>query len=154
YALFISGLGSQIITGDRVVGNFIGTDSTGTQAISNDVGIRFGGVSNLLIGGTTPADRNIISGNAYGIYGTDPATGSQIEGNYIGTDVTGTRAIGNTVVGIHVGCTVGGTAQGAGNVISGNNVGIYGGVIQGNLIGTDATGTRALGNATGISAFD
>jgi hypothetical protein len=139
---------------DQVVGNLIGTDPSGTQGIGHSVGVRFDNASNLLIGGTTAAARNIISGNGLGIYGTGTMTGVQIEGNYIGTDLTGTMAIGNTSVGIHTGATIGGTAPGAGNLISGNYVGIYGGIIQGNLIGTDATGKHAVGNFIGISAAD
>lgn len=87
-----------------------------------------------------------------------------VEGNYIGTDVTGTVALGNgRGVGLGSGgtddqvfhTTVGGTAPAARNLISGNGVGILGGgprhVIQGNYIGTDADGTGPLGNtARGI----
>src|SRR5205807_540803 len=86
--------------------------------------------------------------------------------NYVGTDVTGTKALPNTN-GIFLeapGNTVGGTAAGAGNVISGNaQTGIYlsdvlaaasGNVIQGNFIGTDASGTKALGNVLdGVDLF-
>src|SRR5439155_27304515 len=84
-----------------------------------------------------------------------------VEGNYIGTDVTGTKALGNGY-GIFmgaVGTTIGGAASGEGNLISGNQlVGVYmsGGVqnaVQGNTIGTDVTGTKALGNgADGVVA--
>src|SRR5262249_1722477 len=101
--------------------------------------------SDCLIGGTTPAARNIISGNTEGIQ----SAGTLIEGNYIGTDVTGTVAIGNRILGVR-GQTVGGTAPGAGNLISANNIAVEPDLIQGNLIGTDVTGTKALGNATGI----
>jgi hypothetical protein len=145
YAIYVTG------TSDQIVGSFIGTNPTGTQAVGTlSVGIKVDGAPNLLIGGTTATARNIISGNSYGIQGS--GTGIQIQGNYIGTDVTGTRAIGNSQ-GINVGgtCTVGGTFSGTGNLISGNQTGIYGDeLVEGNLIGTDATGTSALGNGTGI----
>jgi hypothetical protein len=146
YGFYITG------TSDLLTGNFIGTDPTGTQMVGGFVGINTSGESALVIGGTTPAARNIISGNAYGI-SDGYSTTTQIEGNYVGTDVTGTKALGNTTLGIISGGTIGGTAQGAGNLVSGNFVGIEGGLIQGNLIGTDATGTLAVGNGTGIRSF-
>ena len=76
---------------------------------------------------------------------------TRIEGNYIGTTVSGTAAAPNTEYGIVVqapGVTVGGTTPGVGNVISGNTVGLSvtvggtGTVVAGNLIGTDATGVQ------------
>lgn len=78
--------------------------------------------------------------------------------NFIGTDVTGTVALGNGRTGIFVdnssGNQIGGLNPGEGNLISGNawdGIAVYGGtsinnVIQGNLIGTDVTGTVAVGN--------
>src|SRR5262249_32101764 len=79
-----------------------------------------------------------------------------VQGNYIGTDVTGTRALGNGtgVFIIEANTRLGGTEDGSGNLISGNRgdgvlIWLFnpGQVIQGNFIGTDCTGTRALGNA-------
>ena len=77
-----------------------------------------------------------------------------IQGNLVGTDLTGTVALGNSfdgiVVGTATGVTVGGSAPGAGNVVSANRWGIVitanGTVVQGNFVGTDAAGTAALGN--------
>jgi hypothetical protein len=93
-----------------------------------------------------------------------PGGGSQILGNYIGTDATGNHAIGNTGNAIsasgnvsgHIGHVIGGSVPGAGNVISGNRGAISlgsgtGHVIQGNFIGTNADGTSALGNVSGIN---
>jgi titin len=140
----------------QIQGNLIGTDVTGTKALGNiAAGINAYGGGGVLIGGTTPAARNIISGNnGGGIVFNDP--GNQVEGNYIGTDITGTLAVGN-FYGIYNQAsgttTIGGTAPGAGNLISGNGTGIFyprDDVIQGNLIGTDWTGTKPLGNSTGI----
>jgi hypothetical protein len=108
-------------------------------------------MDHVTIGGTAANAGNVVSGNrGAGIYLGDAF--GVVQGNRIGTDVTGTRALGNGV-GLYQGdgsVTVGGTAVGAGNVISGNaGDGIqlgYGGVIQGNLIGTDVTGSQPLGN--------
>ena len=99
---------------------------------------------------------NLISGNWTGIKvsGAD----NLIEGNKIGTDITGTVALGNMDWGVVLqeaaDNTVGGSTAGAGNLISGNDEGgvairgiqSVGDVVQGNLIGTDITGTKALGN--------
>ncbi|MDA2929353.1 right-handed parallel beta-helix repeat-containing protein [Acidobacteria bacterium AH-259-O06] len=150
------------VTGTLVQGNLIGTDATGTIALTlgNTNGIRIDGASNITIGGTVGGARNVISGNGFGIVilgGT--TTGILVQGNFIGTDVTGTAALGNSSDGIlaGTGTTIGGTAAGAGNVISGNNgsgVSISSGnLVQGNFIGTDVTGTADLGNSSdGVGA--
>src|SRR5262249_55798103 len=76
-----------------------------------------------------------------------------VEGNFIGTDVTGTRPLGNGDGLFTAGSdTIGGTTPGAGNVISGNfqeGIDNFGGrpPVLGNLIGTDAAGPKPLGNA-------
>ena len=91
--------------GNRVAGNFIGTNVTGTEARPNSIGIVAESPDNT-IGGTAAADRNIISGNGsggsgFGIYVSRVAIGfeggarTSIQGNFIGTDVTGTVAIPN-----------------------------------------------------------
>src|SRR5258705_10108593 len=79
-----------------------------------------------------------------------------VQGNYIGTDVTGTLSLGNINNGVLLetgssGNTIGGTATGAGNLISGNGdfgiaIGTSSNVIQGNFIGTDASGKQPLPN--------
>jgi hypothetical protein len=146
-------------TGNVVLGNLIGTDPTGTRALGNSTGIliRFGALGNT-IGGTAPGAANVISGNGNGgvafSYG---ASGDMVLGNLIGTDITGTQPLGNVGAGLNIdsgtGNTIGGTAPGAGNVISGNGDGISisgsgtsGNVVEGNLIGTDKTGLAPLGN--------
>jgi hypothetical protein len=150
--------------GNVVQGNFIGTDITGAAALGNErdgIFISSGATDNT-VGGTTAAARNIISGNAaIGVILRDAGTSRNVvQGNYIGTDVTGTATVANGDDGVEVvfgasGNTIGGTADGARNVISGNGgSGVFlgfqnasGNVVQGNYIGTDFTGTRALGNA-------
>jgi uncharacterized repeat protein (TIGR01451 family) len=148
-----------------VSGNFIGTDITGSLAVGSGPsgvqpkGVIFTGGSNDTIGGTTPGAGNVISGNSGN--GIDSfvigSSNETIQGNLVGTDVTGTKPLGNGADGIYVtGPTtvlIGGTSPGAGNVVANNgNIGIdtfskavnY--TIQGNLIGTDVTGTVAMGN--------
>jgi hypothetical protein len=156
-------VGVEISTGSNnvVLGNYIGTDITGTHALGNGGGVIIGGSDNL-IGGTTAEARNLISGNTGGgiqiinSYHGSGGHANRIQGNYIGTDITGTHALGNDDgVTITAGAdnVIGGTEAGAGNLISGNrSTGVavldnqIGNVIQGNLIGTDATGTLPLGN--------
>jgi hypothetical protein len=148
--------------GSTLRGNFVGTDPTGTVAKSNSAGVLLH--AGDVVGGTSPGDRNLISGNGaccngMGIAGS--GVGALIQGNLIGTDVTGTKAIpnGHGIALDGPGVTIGGTAAGAGNVVSGNVNGIdfsgdsSGVVLQGNRIGTTADGTGSLGNTGwGITA--
>jgi|GEM_PF-1783920 len=148
-------LGSAIVQG-----NLIGTTADGTQPLANgSYGIQVGGdgTKTITIGGTTTAARNVISANYQGI---QVDTTAQIQGNFIGTDADGARPLPNLGAGVSLdggNSIVGGTASGAGNLISGNGgngvrVGGYyayqgnNNVLQGNLIGTDVTGTLALPN--------
>ncbi|MBK7934610.1 MAG: VCBS repeat-containing protein [Acidobacteria bacterium] len=145
-----------------VQGNIIGLQNNGIDLLGNNgTGINASVGEAEIIGGTNAAARNMISGNGNGISVNDSAT---IQGNYIGTDVSGTLDRGNTGTGISMNVSlnnlIGGTAIGAGNLISGNGQeGILIGnsdsnTIQGNLIGTQADGTSPLGNGDiGISVF-
>jgi hypothetical protein len=141
-------------------GNFIGTDVTGTKTGNGQGFVIENGATGNIIGGTTPAARNLICTRLLLITGA-ATSGNIVEGNYIGTDVTGTKAIPNACVGVYISLssnnTIGGTTAGAGNLISGNlgSAGIVidtanGNKIQGNYIGTDVTGTKAIGNWDGI----
>src|SRR5262249_12676173 len=144
-----------------VQGNFIGTDATGTIALGNgpgNDGVNLSGGSDVTIGGTVPEARNVISGNYYGVLLQDFSSGAHVQGNYIGTDLTGTRPLGTTagVWDAGQGDMIGGSAPGAGNLISGNRgagVVIDGSrdIASGNWIGTDASGTQPLGNTVGVS---
>ncbi len=142
--------------GAVVMGNLIGTNAAGTTPIpgvpAGAAGVVVLGGSNVTIGGTTVAHRNVISGlPKYGIYFSSGA--ATIQGNYIGTDVTGTQRLGN-LNGINI---FSGTLLIKGNVIAANATGIgsfdSGAVIQGNFIGTDETATIDLGN-TGEGIFN
>ncbi len=155
---------TETAVANEVLGNFIGTDATGTAGLGNFAdGIRVeGGASSNRIGGADPGARNVISANAWcGIWVGSPA--NSILGNYIGTDASGTQALGNTKTGITLSGAqnfVGGAAPGEGNVISANgshgiglnNANAFQNEVLGNFIGTARDGTAGLGNlANGIS---
>lgn len=161
-ALFTSaGVTLDTCSGAVVAGNFIGLDVTGTNVLFNDIaGLRLRNASTNTIGGLIPTSANIISGNDGSglVIDSGTAGGNRIQGNFIGTDATKTRALGNAEEGIDInggaGNIIGGSEPGAGNVIAGNGAqGIeifsssqVGNVVQGNFIGTDRTATLALGN--------
>ncbi len=151
--------------GATIQGNHIGTNAAGTAALGNDLGIFVNFSSNNTIGGTTAGARNVISGNIGGnitVNGLD-ATGNILQGNYIGTDVTGTVALesGRALQILDApGNTIGGIQSGAGNLISGNGNGILidgptasGNIVQGNILGTDVTGTAPFGNGGAAIRF-
>ena len=109
--------------------------------------------------GSTTIRGLVINGAGAGIWLSRGAAGSIIEGNFIGTDISGTMDLGNSsgISSLAQNVTIGGTAPGARNLISGNSSGVRigrttdpafgaGSVIQGNLIGTDISGTMDLGN--------
>ncbi|HLO49799.1 MAG TPA: S8 family serine peptidase, partial [Kamptonema sp.] len=152
-------------TNNIIIGNYIGTDVTGTKDLdssTNGIGVGIRSGFNNIVGGTNTVSRNIISGNNVGVHIDNKATNNLVQGNYIGTDITGTQPIGNLYgVGISgvsgisevSNNTIGGATDGARNIISGNNsmsiiVGpaATGTKVQGNYIGTDVTGTKNLGN--------
>jgi titin len=161
-------------SGITIQGNFIGTDVSGTKGLGNGgSGIVDGGSSSNIIGGTTGSARNVISANrSAGVQLIQPNL-DVVEGNYIGTDVTGTKALGNGQdgsAGVFIQLidpdrpannTIGGTTSNARNVISGNladgidiawyppanpPVPVTHDIVEGNFIGTDASGANALGN--------
>ena len=156
--------------GNVIQGNWIGLSAAGTNAVPNDhggVGIFYGANFNV-IGGTTSAARNVISGNtSQGVsIGYSPTYGNIVEGNYIGLNPAGTVAIPNTESGVDIfnanSNVIGGTTDGAGNVISGNdqdgvliqNSGTVGNVVLGNIIGLNAAGTAAVSNTwSGVEVY-
>jgi|GEM_PF-3399666 len=174
----VSGPGSRY---NVVLGNLIGTDVSGLSALSNYQGVVIADASQNQIGVMWPGMGNVISGNQ--VAGVEVAgAGSQfnvIQGNRIGTDVSGLSALPNYQGIVILGSSrnlIGGTLPGMGNVISGNSsVGIQifnaatikatpplgdqldvasENVIQGNFIGTTPDGQGRLGNAQGIFVND
>ncbi len=117
----INGGGNNII--ER---NFIGTDISGTISLGNSQNGILITSGQHTIGGTSASARNLISGNgSAGIRLNDStAIGCLIQGNFIGTTVSGTSALGNTGDGIDIfnasNNTIGGSTAGAGNTIAFN----------------------------------
>ncbi|HEV3083402.1 MAG TPA: hypothetical protein VGY66_26700, partial [Gemmataceae bacterium] len=167
------GLFGSSAKGNLVVGNRIGTTADGSAGLTNGgiggVTIESGATNNT-IGGTAAGAGNVISGNKYSSSGVEISdtgtTGNLVEGNAIGANAAGTAALANGSYGVFIWAgatnnTIGGTAAGTGNTISGNSTyGIYlygggssvttGNIIQGNRIGTTGDGSGALPNLDGI----
>lgn len=153
--------------GNQVLGNYIGLNAAGNAALPVFQGIALG-TSNNVVGGTTPGARNVVgAGNHVGIViqSSFGSSGNVVQGNYIGTDASGNLALG---LGFDSGIAIfnstddnliGGTAPGAGNVISGNGFGFFiegfnagaegpptGNILQGNFIGVGADGSTPVPN--------
>ncbi len=164
-----AGHGINILAGSdghTIAGNYLGAllhDGTaaGAANVNTLAGIQVLGANNT-IGGTTAADRNVISGNTgQGVLLSGAgASGNVIVGNIIGLNAAGTAIVGNGNDGVFIvdnatNNTVGGATTAHRNVISGNSDGVQfggaaggatGNVVRGNYIGTDITGTVDLGN--------
>ncbi len=159
--------GVSVITGggNTIAGNWIGTDATGTADLPNfGAGIYVLFSSGNTIGGTSPADRNVIVGGANpAVFDAGTAGGGHtIQGNYIGTNAAGTAALGMS--GIVLGTAnslIGGTEPGARNVISTQGrpaIALFesdasGTLVQGNFIGVTADGTAALAPTSGTDGI-
>jgi CSLREA domain-containing protein len=155
-------------SGITIRGNRIGTTLDGLSPLPNGLGVFFAAVdvfnsTNLTIGGTvglTPGGActgacNLISGNDVDAVSIDGvvSSGVTIQGNYIGANVNGTDAptpLGNVGSGVIIDDATNVTV--AGNLIAGNlDEGIIVSdatqvTIRSNTIGTDVSGTVAIGH--------
>jgi parallel beta-helix repeat protein len=152
-----------------VAGNTIGTTAAGDQPLGNHAdGLLLAESTDTRIGRTGKGDSNLISGNAGNGIAVVGNTGNVIQGNFIGTDVTGYHPIGNGRFGVQLGgdpdptvytLQLGGSGKGEGNIISGNAWGgVFvngaGNVVQGNRIGLSPKDDAAVPNAgAGIFLF-
>ena len=156
---------------NMIFGNFIGTNAAGNATVGNLFGVVLAASGNT-VGGLTPGAGNVISGNVgptgqtgAGVVFEGASQSNVVEGNKIGTDAGGLNAVPD-VYGVYFGTptgstgdnvaldTIGGTIAGAGNLISGNFIGITGNVtaslIAGNTIGLNVNGNAPLPNGDGI----
>ena len=153
--------GSTNSSGTLIEGNIIGLNSAGLAILDNsNDGIWQQGADSTTIGGTVSGVRNIISGNTSDGIALGAGDNALVQGNYIGTDITGTQALGNNTGLLWNDAsyaTVGGTTAAARNIISGNTSGgmnsftlnsVGDEVIEGNYIGVDVSGAKALPNGT------
>jgi CSLREA domain-containing protein len=144
-----SGVSVRSGTGSRIEGNFLGTDATGTLDRGNFAfGAQVDGGSNNTIGGTSPFQRNLISGNdGFGVELSSNGTGDNVvRGNLIGTQKDGTSPLGNSGSGVYVDTTdntIGGTGLGEANVIAFND----GDGVFVEDVGVDNNGNRISANA-------
>ena len=175
--LAINGFGNNGIsigsggTGNRIEGNFIGNDPSGTV----DVGNRLSGVavfgSGNTVGGTSPFQRNVISGNGgfgVGISNFQAPGNNKVEGNLIGTKKNGTSALGNSASGVDIrssGNLVGGATLASANTVafnagdgiavalgSANSVSPFNSIFSNAGLGIDLLGGTE--NAAGATAND
>ncbi|MCB0276081.1 MAG: T9SS type A sorting domain-containing protein, partial [Calditrichaeota bacterium] len=142
YGVFLQSAGTS---GNKVYGNYIGVDISGTSKLQNDVyGVNIDNASGNIVGGAGMG--NIISGNVNaGINFNSSASGNIIQGNAIGTNAGGVTNLGNTSTGISFNSTstnnlIGGTGAGEGNVIAfngGYGITVVPGCTQNAILGND-----------------
>ncbi|MEN9643570.1 MAG: hypothetical protein RL238_239 [Actinomycetota bacterium] len=154
YVDAVAGIARDVV----VEGNYIGAEPDGTYLAGNrmSAGVQAFAAERLVVGGSTPANRNVFVGTNCPSCSMVDITGSAyVEGNSIGVDATGSTANG-TDVGVK--STAFDQLVIRDNLISGHTVGISATPnlptstlqVMGNLIGTDASGTAVLGNSTGV----
>jgi hypothetical protein len=98
---FLTGIALSGGTGHKITGNFIGAEPSGTTAAGNGFGVVFSNTNGSTIGGTSPAARNLISGNFFsGVVAAPGSSGNKIQGNLIGTARNGTADLGNAHYGV------------------------------------------------------
>ena len=164
-------------TGNQIQGNFIGTNTSGTAAVANSIGVEIrNSASANSVGGAAASLRNVIAGNTQVDVLIENSDSNQVAGNLIGTNSDGNVAIaGNAPGGVGLiirngadSNTVGGVTASAGNVISGHqDAGVWirgttvsgdpvstGNILQGNVIGAAIGGSVALPNLVGLRISD
>lgn len=115
---FMTGIYVTDVGNNHIEGNFI----HGADLSSTGVQLHWGSFN--VVGGVTPAARNVLSDANYGMRVEQWSSFNQVQGNLIGTDLSGRHALGNTVMGIELTNTtfnlIGGETASAGNVIAFN----------------------------------
>jgi hypothetical protein len=157
-AVVLDGAGT---TGNTIIGNYIGLDAAGTQALTNSQnGITIhAAASGNTVGGPTMGTGNVIAGQHGSCIELD-SSGNVVLGNFLGTNAAGIDSLtlsGSAAIYLlGGGNTIGGAAPGAGNLVSGitQGIAIYAlssnNTVQGNRIGTTANGMSGLSNGSGV----
>lgn len=151
-----------------IQGNYIGTDASGMVNKENPTGVKIRDAQRVIIGGTKPADRNVISGNRdMNIY-MERSDNTVVQGNYLGIAANGTVLPSNAWYGLGIisskNVQVGGNQSGAVNVISasqvqagflssGDNTAATGNKIQGNYLNTNTQGQDQAGYSSLYAGF-
>jgi trimeric autotransporter adhesin len=145
-----SGISIESGAGSRIEGNFLGTDPSGTLDRGNSsFGVQIDGGGNHTVGGTSPAARNLISGNnSFAVEISDNSVGgNKVQGNLMGVQSDGTSFLGGARAGMYIDApnnTIGGTKPSLANTIANN----FGEGIIVDLAGTRPdTGNRISGNS-------
>ena len=161
-------LTGQYVNDNWIRGNFIGLDAGGEEAAGNGgYGIRIEQKSkNNVIGGENNIDKNYVSGNVEDGISINYSDNNRVEGNFIGTDVTGTKPVGNksgiSIISHSHQNIIGGDSEAKSNVIAGNieqgimlsGTGAQNNIVSGNFIGTNKSVSVGLGNGKhGIAAM-
>lgn len=162
--LAISGFAPGVLlrgTNNAITGCWVGLAPDGTDR-HNFLGLVLDSGFGQRVGGNTPGDRNVISGNRDGAIRI-LAPGVVVAGNFIGTDPSGREPRSAAGSGIEITAggdvTIGGAVGTARNVIAGHSTGVRASqvgtlLLANNHIGVDVTGTNAMGNATGVELSD
>lgn len=160
-----SGIDVHGITDLVIVKNKIGTDVTGMTAVPNiQSGILINNASNVTIGGTNPADRNVVAGNSGAEVSCNICNQITILNNYIGVGADGeTRLSIDANSGIQLidttNATIGNVGQGnviamASNITNAAAVLLNGTTqnvaVKGNLVGITPGGNVLTSSALGI----
>ena len=152
---------------NTVIANYVGTDASGTTALSNsgngvsiNGGASYNEILNNVISGNGPRNRKDGTVMGIGIWG---GSYNRISGNYVGTDVSGAVAVPNTWSAVFIADgahhnTIGGASEAERNLLSGNgghaveirDSGTEYNIVSGNYMGTDITGMSAIDNPNPI----
>ena len=145
--------GISVVGDDNIVtGSYVGTNAAGNAAVPNGgYGVDIDGDDNR-VGGPVVSERNVLSGNGFGGVRVSSGTGNVIEGNYTGTNETGTAGLAGGGVRLESDQN---TVKN--NLSSFNSVGVEvlgdENTVQGNTVGTDVGGVVSLPNIDGIRVF-
>lgn len=161
----IDGNFGDILSNNKIQGNYVGTNAAGTAALSNiGAGVTIAGTDSNMVGGSNPGEGNLISGNSdNGVRIGNSSTNTKVMGNLIGTKADGISPLGNAS-GITLGnqassSVIGGTVAGSANIIAfntfGNAVTVQKQNKKNSILGNSIFSNQSIGaNGLGIDLSD